>query len=204
MAATKEEQKVSSSFNAKARREDLEYLNSGRWKCPNNPEGEAHHFVEVDGELRCKYCPATRDRVPMPAPMKKEEGVREEMIRIEIPMLPRPELNPNARVSPFKRAGATAELRKAAWAIAYNANPAHDIMFEKARIKVTLIYPGHQVVPDPDNLMTMLKPALDGIVDAKIIPNDTQGDVRYVLPMFQEVDSQRAPLTILEVEDDRD
>ena len=27
------------------------------------------------------------------------------MVRLEIPMLPRSELNPNARVSPFKRAG---------------------------------------------------------------------------------------------------
>ena len=125
-------------------------------------------------------------------------------IRIEIPMLPRPELNPNARVSPFKRAGAAAELRKAAWAVAYNANPAHDVMFEKATIKVTLVYPSHQVTPDPDNLMSMLKPMLDGIVDAKIIPNDTKENVRYVLPMPYEVDKERAPLTIMEVENDDD
>lgn len=122
-------------------------------------------------------------------------------MRIEIPMLPRSELNPNARVSPFKRAGAAAELRKAAWAIAYNANPAHDVMFEKAKIKVTLVYPNHQVTPDPDNLITMLKPALDGIVDAKIIPNDTKEDVRYVLPMLCEVDPERAPLTVLDIEE---
>ena len=125
------------------------------------------------------------------------------IVRLEIPMLPRPELNPNARVSPFKRAGAAAELRKAAWAIAYNANPAHDVMFEKAVIKVTLVYPNHQVTPDPDNLIAMCKPALDGIVDAKIIPNDTKDHVRYVLPMLYEVDPQRAPLTIMEVENDR-
>jgi len=134
---------------------------------------------------------------------EKEEGGKAMSIRLEIPMLPRSELNPNARVSPFKRAGATAELRKAAWAIAYNANPAHDIMFEKAKIRVTLVYPDHRVTPDPDNLISTLKPALDGLVDAKIIPNDTQEDVRYVLPMLHEVDPQRAPLTIMEVEDDR-
>jgi len=122
-------------------------------------------------------------------------------MRIEIPMLPPPELNPNAREFWAARHRAARDFRKAAWAIAYNANPAHDIMFEKAKIKVTLVYPSHQVTPDPDNLITMLKPALDGIVDAKIIPNDTQEDVRYVLPMFHEVDPQRAPLTILEVED---
>jgi hypothetical protein len=122
-------------------------------------------------------------------------------VRLEIPMLPRPELNPNARVSPFKRAGATAELRKAAWAIAYNANPAHEVMFPKAVIKVTLVYKNHQVKPDPDNATAMLKPALDGIVDAKIIPNDTKEHVRYVLPMRCEVDPQRAPLTIMELDE---
>ena len=89
-----------------------------------------------------------------------------------------------------------------AMAIAYNANPTHDVMFNKAKIKVILVYPGHQVTPDPDNLITMLKPALDGIVDAKIIPNDTKEEIRYVLPMVYEVDPQRAPLTIMEVEND--
>ena len=124
-------------------------------------------------------------------------------IRLEIPMLPSPELNPNARVHWVERHKAARDFRKVAWAIAYNANPAHDVMFDKAKIKVTLVYPSHQVTPDPDNLITMLKPALDGIVDAKIIPNDTKEDVRYVLPMFYEVDRQRAPLTIMEVENDR-
>jgi hypothetical protein len=123
-------------------------------------------------------------------------------IRLEIPMLPRSELNPNARVSPFKRAGAAAELRKAAWAIAYNANPAHEVMFQKAVIKVTLVYKNHQVKPDPDNAIAMLKPALDGIVDAKILENDTRDHVRYVQPFSYEVDPQRAPLTIMEVESD--
>lgn len=133
----------------------------------------------------------------------RAKGKRRELdvVRLEIPMLPRSELNPNARVSPFKRAGAAAELRKAAWAIAYNANPAHDVMFEKARIKVTLVYPNHQLTPDPDNLIAMLKPALDGIVDAKIIPNDTKDHVRYVLPMLYEVDPERAPLTVIEIKE---
>ena len=124
-------------------------------------------------------------------------------IRLEIPMLPSPELNPNARVHWVERHRAARDFRKAAWAIAYNANPAHDVMFEKARLKVTLVYPSYQVTPDPDNLITMLKPALNGIVDAKIIPNDTKEDVRYVLPMVYDVDPQRSPLTIMEVENDR-
>ena len=75
ISAIKEEQKAGSSFNFKMRRGDEEYIRAGRWKCPNNPETGAHHFVGVDGKLRCKYCPATRGLFsPMPARMKKKGG----------------------------------------------------------------------------------------------------------------------------------
>ena len=60
-------------FNAKLHRQDLEYIRSDKWRCPN-PETGAHHFIERDGILYCKYCPATRDRAPMPARMKKRGG----------------------------------------------------------------------------------------------------------------------------------
>ena len=123
-------------------------------------------------------------------------------VRLEIPMLPPPELNPNAREFWVERHKAARDFRKAAWAIAYNTNPAHEVMFPKAVIKVTLVYKNHQVKPDPDNAVTMLKSALDGIVDAKILENDTRDHVRYIQPFSYEVDPQRAPLTIMEVESD--
>jgi hypothetical protein len=124
------------------------------------------------------------------------------MVRIEIPMLPPAELNPNARVHWTERATATKELRKAAWAVAYNENPIHEVLFEKAKISVTFVCPGNQVPPDPDNAMTMLKPALDGLVDAKILRDDTRHHVSYVLPYKYEVNPERAPLIIMEVEAD--
>lgn len=124
------------------------------------------------------------------------------MIRIEIPFLPRPELNPNARVSPFKKAGATAELRKAAWALAYNQNPTHEVMFQKAKITVRPVVRSKGNLPDPDNFLSMCKPALDGIVDAKIIEDDDRDHVRYVTPFFYEIDPERAPMLILEIEED--
>jgi len=122
------------------------------------------------------------------------------LIRLEIPFLPRPELNPNARVSPFKRAGAAAELRKAAWALAYNQNPTHEVMFRKAKIHVRAIFPTAHF-PDPDNFQAMLKPSLDGIVDAKILENDRIENVRYVQPFVYEI-SKREPRLILEIEED--
>ena len=129
-------------------------------------------------------------------------GEKVKKVRVEIPMLPSAALNPNARVSPFVKAGETAVLRKAAWAVAYNANPEHDVIFEKAKVSVTLVYKNHQVTPDPDNAVAMLKPALDGCVDAKILADDRKENVRYLQPMVYEVDPGRAPLTIMDFEED--
>ena len=125
------------------------------------------------------------------------------MVKIEIPFLPDPALSPNARVSPFVRAGAAAVLRKAAWALAYMANPSHEVMFRKAKISVRAVFPTAQL-PDPDNFITMLKPALDGLVDAQIIPDDKREYVRYIQPFVYEVNRERAPLLILEIEEDED
>ena len=124
------------------------------------------------------------------------------MFRLEIPMLPGPELNPNARVHWSERHRAARDLRKAAWATGYNQNPEHDILFQRARVRVTLVYQCGQVMPDPDNAVAMLKPALDGAVDAKIIPDDDAKHVRYILPFQYQVDRERGPLTIMEFEAD--
>ncbi len=122
------------------------------------------------------------------------------MIKVEIPMLPGAALNPNARDHWTARHAAARDLRKAAWAMAYNENPSHDVLFEKAIIKVTFVYKSNQVPPDTDNAVTMLKPALDGLVSAKILRDDTQRHVSYIFPFSYEVDPERAPLTIMEVE----
>ena len=125
------------------------------------------------------------------------------MVKIEIPFLPDPALGPNARVSPFVKAGKAAVLRKAAWALAYMANPSHEVMFQKAKITVRAVFPIAQM-PDPDNFITMMKPALDGLVDSKIIPDDKRENVRYVQPFVYEVNRERAPMLILEIEEDDD
>ena len=120
-------------------------------------------------------------------------------MRIEVPMLPGAALNPNARNHWTGRYTAARDLRKATWAVAYNANPDHEVLFEKAKISVTFVYKSHQVTPDPDNAVAMLKPALDGLVDAKILRDDTRHHVSYVLPFDYEVDPERAPLTVIDI-----
>ena len=124
-------------------------------------------------------------------------------VRVEIPMLPPAVLNPNARANRWEQIDATANFRKAAWAVAYNANPSHDILFTRAKVNVRLVLKDHsRQEADPDNLIRMLKPALDGCVDAKILEDDRRENIRFVQPMFYEVDSTKAPLTILEFEED--
>lgn len=123
-------------------------------------------------------------------------------MRIEVPMLTPPELNPNARVHWAERHRAAKAFRQVAWAMAYNDNPSHNVIFDKAAISVRFIVPNHRVAPDPDNAVAMLKPALDGLVDAKILAGDTKEHVRYILPFFYEVDRERAPLTIFEIVED--
>jgi len=124
-----------------------------------------------------------------------------EKVRVEIQMLPPAELNPNARVSPFVKAGKTAVFRKAAWACAYNQNPGHEVIFTRAKVEVRLVMKNLQRgQADTDNLITMLKPALDGCVDALILKDDRRKNIKYIQPMFYEVDPERAPLTILTFE----
>jgi len=125
-------------------------------------------------------------------------------IRVEIQMLPPAELNPNARVHWSGKSAAVREFRKAAWAEGYNVNPEHDIIFTRAVVSVTLVLPDYgRQEADPDNLIAMLKPALDGCVDAKILADDKRKNIRYHMPMVYEVDPLRAPLTIMEFEEDK-
>lgn len=124
-------------------------------------------------------------------------------ITIEVPQLPPADLNPNARLSHWaERHRAAKAFRKAAWAMAYNANPQHEVLFQKARVKVHFVAANYVNIPDPDNAVAMMKPALDGCVDAKIIPDDSAEYVRYGLPFTYEVDVMRGPLTIMTFEED--
>ncbi len=123
------------------------------------------------------------------------------MIRVEIPMLPPAALNPNARGHWTKRARATSDYRRAAFACAYNANITHEVIFTRAKVSVCVVMKNYQrQEADPDNLIRMLKPAIDGCVDAKILEDDRKENIEYQWPLSYEVDPERAPLTILEFE----
>ena len=118
------------------------------------------------------------------------------MLRIEIPMLPPIALSPNARPHWAQKHRATQSLRTVAWACAYSV--ARD-RIEKATIQPIFVVASKRR-RDPDNWLAMLKPAIDGLVDAGILIDDDSEHVKLLSPQFV-VDRSKAPMTVLEVSD---
>jgi hypothetical protein len=56
---------------------------------------------------------------------------------------------------------------------------------------------------DPDNFVAAFKPAMDKIVDAGLIVDDSSEHIYFSAPKF-EVDKERAPLTIITLTGDYD
>ena len=78
----------------------------------------------------------------------------------------------NARMHYMVRAGWSKAFREHAFLFARAAKiPAHD--------KAVVTIENHAIrLKDGDNLITTLKPILDGLRDAKVIPDDDHGHVR--------------------------
>lgn len=86
----------------------------------------------------------------------------------------------NARLNHYTKNNLVQEIKKAAWAVARSMN----IPPMKAAMVGLIYYPGQNKGPDADNLAATLKPALDGIVAAKVLPEDKPA---HVLRTWQEV-----------------
>jgi crossover junction endodeoxyribonuclease RusA len=56
---------------------------------------------------------------------------------------------------------------------------------------------------DPDNLVATLKPCLDGLVDAGVVPDDTQEYVDWSRPMIHPPDKELGPALWLVIRKDR-
>ena len=109
--------------------------------------------------------------------------------------LPYRALSPNARVHWRKRASAVRLYRNTAMAEAYwlcrdsgIAQPA----WEAATAQATFYYQQRRR-RDADNLLAMLKPAFDGLADARVIANDSG---LTHLPVRIEVDRERPRLEL--------
>jgi len=127
-------------------------------------------------------------------------------VKIEVTQLPPRELNPN--FSRYKHWGHRAEARRVWRAAVYYSvfdvktkaeRRGTQFPFGKARLHWTFIY-GVRRGRDADNLISACKVAQDALVDAGILLSDDAehleiGKVEVV------VDSERAPLTVIEIEE---
>lgn len=97
--------------------------------------------------------------------------------RIDLPW-PRPPLNHNQRLTPWALGAIKAEVRKAVTLLAKQAKiPHHEY------ITVQLHYaPGRRGRRDPMNITATSKPAIDGLVDAKIVDDDDSEHVHELPP----------------------
>lgn len=119
-------------------------------------------------------------------------------MRVEIPMLPARELNPNYKGHWSRRAKAARELKEAAFYCASNAANLQGVRFSKAKVSITFVVPSWRYIKDPDNALACLKPAIDGCVAAGLIPDDDDKHLSYMLPIMWQRDKEKAPMMILE------
>jgi crossover junction endodeoxyribonuclease RusA len=71
-----------------------------------------------------------------------------------------------------------------------------------SKVKATLFYiPKVNRRRDPDNLVASFKPAIDALVDAGIVPDDTQEFVERVWPVILTPDTKRENRFVLQVDE---
>ena len=102
-------------------------------------------------------------------------------LTIELPFLPPRALSPNARGHWSKRYKAGKELGESVWVRAREVAPPEP--WERVTIRYKVFWCGK--VPDPDNFIASMKPALDGIVRAGVIVDDGPEYVT-ILPVTNE------------------
>ena len=138
------------------------------------------------------------------------------MIRIEIPMLPPRSLTANA---PWALHWSGKHAVRKAWreAVYYAGIEYRDAMLKKAQLDITCVIRDRRYIMDADNVLAACKAAIDmltarvrganpgrgdpGRQGLCIIIDDSPNCLEIRLPVKWEVDRDRAPLTIFEIEE---
>lgn len=107
----------------------------------------------------------------------------------------KPPLSMNQRLHHHAKARITREIRDATFLLAKHAKVPKNC----ARIRVTLIYrPADGRRRDAINLSPVLKAVEDGLVDARIVPDDTPEYIDPVMPRIEErIPGGKAELLVL-------
>jgi len=119
------------------------------------------------------------------------------IIKVEIPLLPGPGLNPNYHGHWRKRYHDSKILKRSAYYCTKAANP-EDITLDPATVQVTFKVRDWRFARDADNAIASVKSAIDGCVMAGLLPDDKTENLQYRLPVMFEKDKELAPMTILE------
>lgn|GEM_PF-4737016 len=120
-------------------------------------------------------------------------------LRIQIPGRPP---TPNARFgNRYAQASETKRWRRTAWAIALDVvNRSGWRAPAKARLTITFIVPDHRP-RDTDNLVSSVKPLIDGLVDAKALVGDRSTVLEWAAPIIDVVRNASATEFLIEVID---
>ncbi|MBA7641339.1 hypothetical protein ES703_49016 [subsurface metagenome] len=124
-------------------------------------------------------------------------------MRIEVSQLPPIEYSPNWR-GHWRQRYQAGEVYKSA--VYYSCVDARNralakgrLVFMRARLNLTFVFPQSRR-RDEDNLIARFKPGLDGIVDSGLVVDDDAEHLEIVGVGIQ-ADKERAPLTIIELEE---
>jgi len=111
--------------------------------------------------------------------------------------------------SHWKVSKAKAAYKKMAFTAAKSpAVPRLNGPLKKVRLRYTAFWPSNRNRMDPDNLIFAMKSALDGIVKAKLIADDSDREVTLLPPrqrLARDTDNDptvRAPGILIEIEED--
>lgn len=119
------------------------------------------------------------------------------VVRLLLPLPPR-ELSPNWRGHWAKKWKASSQYRTTCRMLAYEA--AKFSMPTKMRITATFRFADERQ-RDLDNCVAAFKPALDGIVDAKLIFSDAEQWLAYGAPRIERVKSKAGEGVLVEIQE---
>lgn len=126
-------------------------------------------------------------------------------LTIELPFLPPKELSPNFRGHWGQIYSAKAWVKKdtafaalhAAGEAGLNIAPTASAVFETIMLRITFVFKDRRK-RDYDNYVARSKAIIDGLVAGGVVVDDSSDRLRLLPPEFV-VDSEKGPMTILEI-----
>ena len=117
-------------------------------------------------------------------------------MKVEIPLLPPKETNPNWRGHWAKKAKAVRTFKDAAYYCAVTLPRSPSMPYKKASLSITLVIPDKRYVRDEDNAIASIKPGVDGCKG--VIIQDDDPDHLTIESIRYEFSDLRNCMTILE------